>query len=300
MDAAHLDPSVTADLNRLREPGPELSGDPSNHSREDAPENSAVTKSVRQLVKAEERNAGLTGRKHLFTLLKTAGGLGFWSPVVVIFIISEYLGIAHSAWLARWTSQPSPRNDRFYALISISLTTTRGLVMFLRSALVIFAFTWRASAAIHKRLLSALMSAPLQTLQALPSGRILNRFTTDMERFDTESADITQTTLKMFFGILVILQATVAEVPQILWVLLALLPAFYNLQGRLAKFRSDARKLSSVWTSPLLTMMNDSQRAVTLIRAFGAPVAFEGRMRLLQTQQRIAGLTEFAAWLLCR
>jgi ABC-type multidrug transport system fused ATPase/permease subunit len=299
-DAARLDPSEVAALDCLGGTRPERAGDASSLSKEDVLEKPTATNPVRELVKAEERNAGLTGRRHLFRLLKTAGGIGFWVPLVVIFFITEYIGIAHSAWLARWTLQPSRDNDKYYASISISLTTARGLLMFVRSALMIFAFTWRASAVVHHRLLSALLRAPLQTLQAIPSGRILNRFTTDMERFDMDLADTTQTTLKMSIGTLVMLQATAVEVPQILWVVLALMPVFYHLQGRLAKFRSDARKLNSVWSSPLLTMMNDSQRAVTLMRAFGSPVASEARMRLLQTQQRIAGLTEFAAWLLCR
>lgn len=272
---------------------------PPAQSKEDVL-NSAAPEPARQLVKAEHRSVGLSGRRYLISLLKTAGGIGFWTPLLIIFIASESIGIAHSAWLARWSSHSSRHDDKFYAFGSIAITSIRGFVMFLSSALTIWAFTWRASASVHQRLLSALLRAPLQTLQAIPTGRILNRFTGDMERFDMELASITRDTLKMFFGIIVMLASTAVEVPAILYVVLATIPVFYSLQWRLAKFLSDARKLNSIWTSPLLTMMNDSEHAVTIIRAFGSVHASATRMRLLQTQKRIAGLTEFAAWLLCR
>lgn len=278
------------------DPAPRLT----TYSKEEVPGGSTSTRDARQLIKAEERKAGVTGRKHLLSLLKTAGGVEFWSLLLIVFVVSECLGIAHSAWLAEWTLDSSDQHNRVYAFGSIAITTARGLVMFLSSALAIFAFTWRASASVHQRLLSALLRAPLQILQAIPTGRILNRFTSDMEQFDMNLASVARDTLKMSLGIIVMLGSTALQVPQILWVVLALSPIFYNLQWRFAKFLSDAKKLNSIWTSPLLTMMNDSQRAVTVIRAFGSVNGSATRMRLLQSQQRIAGLSEFAAWLLCR
>lgn len=301
LDRTQLALSEEAPLERtLSEANHDLVTSSTVHSKHELPGDLTLTRNVRQLIKAEERKAGLTGRKHLLSLLKTAGGIDFWVLLMVVFVVSECLGIAHSAWLADWTLDSSKHHNRVYAFGSIAITTARGLVMFLSSALAIFAFTWRASASVHQRLLSALLQAPLQTLQAIPTGRILNRFTSDMERFDMNLASVARDTLKMSLGIIVMLGSTAMEVPQILWVVLALLPIFYNLQWRFAKFLSDAKKLNSIWTSPLLTMMNDSQRAVTVIRASGSVDASATRMRLLQTQQRIAGLTEFAAWLLCR
>jgi ABC-type multidrug transport system fused ATPase/permease subunit len=255
---------------------------------------------VRQLIKAEKRETGLTGRKNLRSLLRTAGGLEIWVPVIAIALMNDVLGISQNALLARWSAHIPPHTDIYFAAGSISITIAKGLGLFAFSAVLIYAFTWRASGLVHGKLFGALLRAPLQVLQAIPTGRILNRFTEDMERFDMDLADITHKTIKMGVSITVILGFTLKEVPTLSWVLLALVPLFYRLQWRLAKFLSDAKKLNSIWSSPMLTMVNDSEHAVTIIRAFGAVGTFTRRMRALQTQKRIAGMTEFAAWLLCR
>jgi ABC-type multidrug transport system fused ATPase/permease subunit len=128
----------------------------------------------------------------------------------------------------------------------------------------------------------------------------LNRFTTDMQQFDMNLGGVVQKSLKMSFCIIITLVSTIVQVPALLVVSLALVPVLLSLQARLSKFLSDAKKINSIWKSPLLTMVNDSENAVSVIRAFGSVQASTTRMNLLQTQQRIAGLTEFAAWLLCR
>lgn len=255
---------------------------------------------ARHLIEPEKREAGLSGRKHFISLLKTAGGVRLWLPVLVIAIFNDAIGIGHSALLARWSSPIHGHTNLFYAIASISITITRGIGMFLLSAILIYAFTWRASGSVHGTLLAALLRAPLQILQAIPTGRILNRFTQDMERFDMDLEGITHQTIRMSTGLTLVLLCTVKEVPQLSLVLLALVPVFYSLQWRLAKFLSDAKKLNSVWSSPMLTMVNDSEYAATVIRAFGAVGSSNRKMRVLQTQKRIAGMTEFAAWLLCR
>lgn len=255
---------------------------------------------VRQLIKAEKREAGLSGRKHLRSLLRTAGGFEIWLSVIAIALIHEILMISQNALLARWSAHPPPHSDMYFAAGSISITIVRGLGMFALAAIMIYAFTWKASELVHGKLFEALLKAPLQVVQAIPAGRILNRFTGDMERFDMDLADITLKTIQMCASITIILGFTLKEVPTLSWVLVALVPLFYSMQWRLAKFLSDAKKLNSISSSPMLTMVNDTELAITVIRAFGAMGSSSRRMRELQTQRRIAGLTEFAAWLLCR
>lgn len=252
-----------------------------------------------QLVKSEERKIGLSARKHLLSILVSAGGLGIWCLMFASLIINEFLAIYHTAWTASWSS-PENQHASYYALGSFIITCGRGFVMFFTAAVIVYAFTWRASTAMHRRLLSSFLAAPLQTLQTIPSGRLLNRFATDMDYFDLNLADLTQVSLRMFFSIVGRFVSTTIQVPTLLWVILALLPMIFSLQSRLAKFLSDAKKLNAVWNSPLLTMVNDSEHAVAVIRAFGAVEACAARMRLLQTQKRLAGLVEYSAWLLSR
>ncbi|KAJ9119028.1 hypothetical protein QFC22_003518 [Naganishia vaughanmartiniae] len=258
------------------------------------------TKPTYQLVKDEERKIGLSARRHLLSILVTAGGLGLWALILVSLIINEFLAIYHTAWTASWSSHENSHGDNYYALGSFVITLSRGIMMFFSAAVIVHAFTWRASAIMHRRLLSAFLAAPLQTMQTIPSGRFLNRFATDMEYFDLNLAYLTQTSLRMFFSIVGRFVSTTIQVPALLWVILAVLPILFSSQARLAKFLSDAKKLNAIWNSPLLTMINDSEHAVTVIRAFGAGEASAARMRLFQTQKRMAGLMEYSAWLLSR
>lgn len=255
---------------------------------------------ARQLVETEKREAGLSGRKHLVSLLKMAGNVKLWLSVLVLAVFNDTAGIGHSALLARWSSHTTRHTDLFFATASIAITIIRGIGMFLLSASLFYVFTWKASGFVHENLLAALLRAPLQILQAIPTGRILNRFTQDMERFDMDLDEVMHETIRMGVGLTVVLAFTTKEVPTLLLVLVALVPVLYSLQWRLAKFLSDGKKLNSIWSSPMLTMVDDTEYAVTVIRAFGAVDNCNRKMRVLQTQKRMAGATEYAAWLLCR
>jgi ABC-type multidrug transport system fused ATPase/permease subunit len=293
LDPRHIESSTLKHLEKVS--SVTVTADYEPHLKENS-----ESKLMYQLVKSEDRKMGLSARKHLLSVLVTAGGLRIWGFILSSLIINEFLAIYHTAWTASWSSHENFHSDNYYAVGSFIITCGRGVMMFLSAALIIYAFTWQASTTMHRRLLSAFLAAPLQTLQTIPSGRLLNRFATDMEYFDLNLATLTQVSLRMFFSIVGRFISTTIQVPALLWVILAVLPILFSLQARLAKFLSDAKRLNAIWNSPLLTMINDSEHAVTVIRAFGAVEASAARMRLLQTQKRTAGLVEYSAWLLSR
>ena len=52
-----------------------------------------------------------------------------------------------------------------------------------------------AAASLHARLLARVMRLPMSFFDAQPAGRLLNRFSRDMEALDTQLGDIVQSAL---------------------------------------------------------------------------------------------------------
>lgn len=124
-------------------------------------------------------------------------GIGFSVFIFLSLILSTASLVSSQIWLAHWSSSnitDSSENTRFlgiYAAVGI------GQAVFVTSSSFLMAYaSYRASTALHEKLLVNIMHLALAFFEVTPTGRILNRFSKDIDMVDS----VIPTVLQQFLG----------------------------------------------------------------------------------------------------
>lgn len=121
---------------------------------------------------------------------------------------------------------------------------------------------------IHRRLIDSLSKGSLSFYQNTPSGRILNRLSSDMYAIDDALPFILNIFLANLFGLVGMLAVTCYSLP---WSSVSLIPlsiVYYNIQSYYRWTSRELKRLSSVSLSPIYTHFHETLCGLTTIRAF--------------------------------
>ncbi|NXB55079.1 MRP7 protein, partial [Leucopsar rothschildi] len=197
---------------------------------------------------------------------------------------------------------PAPPNGSvdvsFYLIVYGSIAGANSLFTIIRAFLFAFG-TLRAAAVIHDRLLQRILKATVTFFDTTPTGRILNRFSSDMYCVDDSLPFVLNIFLANIYGLLGMLVVMTYGLP---WIGLVLLPlaVVYFLIQRYYRFTSrELKRLYSVTLSPIYTHFSETLSGLSTIRAMRATKRFEleNQLRLEQNQRCLFASNTVMEWL---
>jgi ABC-type multidrug transport system fused ATPase/permease subunit len=202
-----------------------------------------------------------------------------------VFLAKEVLGVGTDSWLAYWSSA-----EPFPVALFLGGFLTLGLLAcasnYLRSLLVQLRGL-AAGTAFHTDLLTSVLRAPMAFFEGTPVGRVLNRFSRDMEAVDQQIPRSLLDALGCVFTIVSTLSVVVVVTP---WALLAVGPIalmYYRVQRYYRPASREGQRLDSVTRSPLFAQFSESLAGVQIIRAYAAERRFEAELLAnLETNSR--------------
>ncbi|KAI9496002.1 hypothetical protein BDB00DRAFT_811355 [Zychaea mexicana] len=151
-------------------------------------------------------------------------------------------------------------------VVALIVTSGRSLALFIGSI--------RASRRLHEQLLDRILHAKVRFFDTTPLGRIVNRFSSDLETIDQEVSPSLSFLLYSIVSTFCIVALITYVVPAfvvpgtLIAVLYWLVGAYYLATSR------DMKRLNSVSRSPIYVQFNESVNGVTTIRAFGSQYRF--------------------------
>ena len=169
-----------------------------------------------QLITLEERKHGMSSIKTWLIWFKNAGGIFFICTQIILMAIDRIFYVATEWWLAVWSSAsdgpvdvlgkefPSQTEGRWAQLEYLKIY---GILLIVSFIATIARSEWavsggvRCSKALFSNMLSKVLNAPLSFFETTPLGRLLNRFTYDVEVLDitaTESIVVAMISLSWF------------------------------------------------------------------------------------------------------
>ncbi|XP_015846686.3 ATP-binding cassette sub-family C member 10 [Peromyscus maniculatus bairdii] len=174
----------------------------------------------------------------------------------------------------------------FYLTVYATIAGVNSLCTLLR-ALLFAAGALQAAATLHHRPLRQLLKAPVTFFHSTPSGRVLNRFSSDVACVDDSLPFLLNILLANSVGLLGLLVVLGSGLP---WLLLLLPPLgflYYGVQRHYRASFRELRRLGSLTLSPLYTHLADTLAGLPVLRAAGATYRFEEEnQRLLELNQR--------------
>ncbi|VDB90127.1 unnamed protein product [Peniophora sp. CBMAI 1063] len=197
-------------------------------------------------------------------------GYGWASvPFVMAFLVLEQGAIVvTSYWLVWWQDQAFQKPNGFYMGIYAALGVTQALCAFMVG--VAFAvISYVASKQLHNAAMQRAIHAPLSWFESTPLGRILNRFSKDIDTMDNGLVDALRT---FFTGLMGIVGSVVIISISLPWFLIAVavivvlyvfVTIFYRASAR------EVKRLEAVLRSSVYAHFSESISGIGTIRAYG-------------------------------
>lgn len=145
----------------------------------------------------------------------------------------------------------------------------------------------RAARDLHKRLLHNVMRLAMSFFDTTPSGRILNRFSTDVNVIDNVLPMTIQFWVMMVFSVLAILAVISYSTPWFLVVVVPIAIIYFFIQVFFVSTSRQLKRIESITLSPIYNHFSETITGQSLIRAYGEVDRFisesEGRVDHNQT-----------------
>ncbi|KAL7987480.1 hypothetical protein Chor_006399 [Crotalus horridus] len=165
-------------------------------------------------------------------------------------------------------------NVNFYLTVYGCIAGVNSVFTILR-AFLFACGTVHAATVIHNRLLRRVMKATMTFFDTTPTGRILNRFSSDLYCVDDSLPFILNIFLANIFGLLGMLVMITYGLPWIGLVLLPLVAIYYSIQLYYRRTSRELKRLYSLTLSPIYTHFSETLTGLSTIRATRVTGRFE-------------------------
>ncbi|KAK4047906.1 hypothetical protein OIV83_005089 [Microbotryomycetes sp. JL201] len=245
----------------------------------DINKNEKERKNPRKLIDDEQKAVGAVKWDVWRLYLGLSGGVLFWIVFVFSFGGSKLSEVAETFWLSIWaasydTNRGKASHDVTYYLEVYALVSLLAVVIGTLQYYVLYMGSLRASDRLYRRILHAILRAPLRFFDTQALGRLLNRFSKDFENVDAALPDHLGRTLICGLGVLTTLGVVVSVAPFFLIGFAVILVVYLRYARLFAKTARELRRLDSVSKSPLYSIYGEAIAGVAVIRAFGASKKF--------------------------
>ncbi|KAJ1301639.1 hypothetical protein OPQ81_008884 [Rhizoctonia solani] len=277
-------------------------------------------KAARKLVEDEKKSTGSVKLDVYKTYLSAASYWLFF--LLILFLLSDELSkLLQKFWIKYWSESyevrgasahitsgwfewnfPSASRDVVpYLLVYIGIQAWISFINIISQIPNIMS-TLRASRLLYEKMLRSVMRSPSRFFDKTPSGRILNRFSKDIDTIDGGLQDFMMQVISQIIALSVAVGTIVYAVP--FFILPAFVIAYIHLwfaRGYVNASR-DLRRIEANTRSPIVSSFSELVVGIVTVRAFGSEKSFLNNMykRLDRTQAATHYYWMCNRWLLFR
>ncbi len=233
-------------------------------------------KGAKGLMQKEEKMSGAIGWNVYKTFVKAAGGWLSFSFVFLWYLLVVSGTFVNTAWVTFWTADaPDYKNQSFsfYVIGYIVCAFVVALLTFVRSVIVA-RFGLTASLGLHNTLLTRILKAPMSFFDTTPIGRIISRFSGDLNTIDTELIQFLDFVIWCALMLIATFSVIVYATPWFAAVIPFLLMAYSFILNYFRSVYLGAKRLDSISKSPVYAHFSETLGGLSTVRAYGLDEEF--------------------------
>ncbi|ORX64471.1 P-loop containing nucleoside triphosphate hydrolase protein, partial [Linderina pennispora] len=245
------------------------------------------------LVEDEERETGRVKMEVWGIFFSACGSHWYWIAVLLLNVLTNVLMIVQDYWIRIWveannaasppvvlrnsTDTVSPTANTnivgqhtvsFWISIYLAIGVIEVFALFIKLA---YAYSGLIKAArnVHAKLIRSVVHATPCFFDSTPFGRIINRFSCDMESIGTNMLDPLIWMFADFTSALGVIVIITAVTPPFIFVALIITIAHVVIAKHYLDSTRELKRLESNASAPLLSLFGELIQGVSSIRAFG-------------------------------
>lgn len=196
-----------------------------------------------------------------------------------IIMLAQIGSVMSDVWLADWAdaSDDGDLSDAanltyiYYFLMILGCV----FVLAFSKACFFMCTAWRSGKRLHERALDKLVKAPVhEYFDVVPSGRILNRFSKDLDAVDLLLVDFLFEFLETAWFIFCLLAVCAYSVPEMLIIFFPMVFLFYKVRQMFSRSSREMKRIESTSRSPVFSTFGETVTGLAHIRAYGEEEAF--------------------------
>ncbi|XP_055295156.1 multidrug resistance-associated protein 1-like [Sitodiplosis mosellana] len=208
-----------------------------------------------------------------------AKSIGIWLAILTIILNIAHQGlvVGSNMWLAKWSNDIAASNDTYERNVYLGGYAGFGfgqvLLSFCTWLIVTLGFI-NSAKVMQESLLKNVLRWPMELFDTTPVGRVLNRFSKDVEMVDNVLPNLIRSWIVMFFMVLATLVVITISTYIFLAVILPLGIVYYFVQRFYVATSCRLRRLESVSRSPIYSHFGESIQGASIIRAYNVQERF--------------------------
>ncbi|KAF9115491.1 Multidrug resistance-associated protein 1 [Mortierella sp. AM989] len=220
------------------------------------------------LVGAEKVEVGKVGWR---VYLDYARAISIYNAILCLFLygLGQACQVSTNFWLRYWVTADERDDDRpiiFYLTGYAVLVALFMVVDVSNSYMANVICGLRGARTLHNELLTRVLRMPMSFFDTTPMGRIINRFSSDVDAIDSQIPDSLPGLLSFIFTTLSIILVVGYSTPLFLIAVPPLAIVFIIIQSYYVKTSGQLKRLQSVSKSPLYQHFSESLAGVSTIR----------------------------------
>ncbi|KAH7930921.1 pleiotropic drug resistance ABC transporter [Leucogyrophana mollusca] len=237
-----------------------------------------------KLIDVEARAEGRVPLRTYWVYIRAAGLLS-WVITLSLMLAIRFINISNQVFLAKWGEAydvsvslldirypwdnfpPPDVNVKPWLLVYLYISIA-GASSVLAYISVGYYASLQASRSLFRRLIDRLTRAPARFFDITPIGRILNRFTTDINTIDGALQGSTRAALSGVLNFLASFIVIIIVIPTFAPVAIVIAWLYVRLAPRYVRALRDLRRLESISLSPAFAGFDELLRGLTHVRAF--------------------------------
>jgi ATP-binding cassette subfamily C (CFTR/MRP) protein 1 len=241
----------------------------------------ADEKSKAKLMEVEERETGSVKFKVYKDYARYAGGYHYTFFIFLLYTLSQIALIGNSFWLAVWGDQTAvkpgmkpPHKIGYYMGIYFAFGAAAAILQLIKE--LVFAIVGLfASKNLHAKALERVLFAPTNFFDRTPLGRIINRFSKDIESVDNALIQSLKSFFSTAFNVVGVFAIIAYVTPFFLAPMVPVMILYFFVQQYYRRTSRELKRLDSISRSPLFAHFSETLTGISTIRAYRATKRFE-------------------------
>jgi ATP-binding cassette, subfamily C (CFTR/MRP), member 1 len=213
------------------------------------------------------------------TYIYYAKSVGFAATAVSItfYVIYQGFSVGSNIWLSAWSDDPRASDEPGVRNMYLGVYGVLGImqsISIMVATTVISIFMLNAAIKLHQSMLMCILQSPMSFFDTTPLGRILNRFSKDIDVVDNSIPMTMRNVLNQLLNVLGTLVVIIFAMPIFIVVVIPVSILYYFLQKFFVTTARQLKRMEAISRSPIFTHFGETITGSSTIRAFSRAESF--------------------------